>query len=499
VWLGAVQRSRRVIGDALTPVELFARLVPAGEPGFVLESVDQQGRWSRYSVVGRRPLARIEGGVGSARLVDDGGRELDRAPGILEGLSRWSRALEVRGEGLPGPFSLAWVGWVGYETARELEPSVPSSHPDDTGLPEARLILPGDLVVVDHWAQSVTLAAAALWDGRGDESSAVRAAEDALGSLIDDLASQAVLSSLARWPLLGSSEGLAHLDDGFRPGYIAGVRAAKDAIRDGEVFQVVLSHRFSLERSAGPLATYRALRLTNPSPYMYLLQDADIAIVGSSPEALATVRDGVVRTRPIAGSRPRGTNEAEDEALIAELLADPKERAEHLMLVDLARNDVGKVARFGGVSVEEFMVPERFARVIHLTSGVAGVLRDDVGAAEVLGATLPAGTLSGAPKVRAMQLIDELETTRRVIYGGVVGYIGRAGDDPAAEVMDFAIAIRTALLLGDGRVFLQAGAGIVAGSVPEREADECITKAAAVARAVAVAGRIESSESPLAH
>jgi anthranilate synthase component 1 len=489
--------ARRFAGDALTPVEAYARLVGPGEPGVILESVDQVGRWSRYSIVARRPLAQIEGSVGEARLLDARGAVLDRAPGVLVGLGRWSRALEVvEAPRVPGPFCAAWVGHVGYEVAREQEPSVPSSHPDDVGAPEARLYVFGDLVVVDHWAQSLTLVGLALLDAEAEVGSARAAAHAAVDALAADLAERTAHLSIAPWPLGEPSEGNALLDDGFAASFAERVLAAKEAIRDGEVFQVVLSHRFELSVKAGALATYRALRLTNPSPYMYLLQAPDLAIVGSSPEALASVHGDLVRTHPIAGSRPRGRDETEDEALIADLLADPKERAEHLMLVDLARNDIGRIARFGSVEVEEFMVPERFARVIHLSSSVVGRLAPGVGAVDALAATLPAGTLSGAPKVRAMQLIDELEAARRVIYGGVVGYVGRAGDDPRAEVMDFAIAIRTVLLLPDGRALLQAGAGIVAGSDPQREAAECVAKAAAVARAIAVAERLEGASAP---
>lgn len=489
--LRLVQARARYVADALTPIEVFERLVAPGETGFILESVDQQGRWSRYSVVGRRPLARIVGEVGHARLEAADGSLLDEASGILVGLRRWSQGLEVTaGDGecaMAGPFSAAFVGHVGYEAVREQEPSVPSSHPDDVGLPEARLVLAGDLAVIDHWAQSLTIASAVLVGE--DPTGAAAAARVALGRLEADLQA-ASGRRVSPWPLGDDpSEGIKLLDQGFRGPFGDAVRRAKEAIYDGEVFQVVLSHRFELATEASPLALYRALRLTNPSPYMYLIADAGGAIVGSSPEALATVRGDVVRTRPIAGSRPRGSGAVSDEALIEELLADPKERAEHLMLVDLARNDVGRVARFGSVVVDEFMVPERFARVIHLTSSVQGHLTDGVGPIDALAATLPAGTLSGAPKVRAMQLIDELESTRRVVYGGVVGYVGLDGADPSSAVMDFAIAIRTAVVLESGRVLLQAGAGIVAGSDPEREAAECVAKAAAVARAVAIADR----------
>ncbi len=489
--LAVLQVRARRVADVLTPIEAFARLVAPGEPGFILESVDQQGRWSRYSVIGRRPLARIVGSVGHAALYDHEGAVCDTSAGILEGLARWHGALGIltppETPELPGPFSVAWVGHVGYGAAREREPSVPSRHPDDVGIPEARLMLPGDLVVFDHWSQSLTLASSVLAaDGTVED------AFEALERLRDDLHRPSPgLVRPIEWPTLGSDAEELPGREHFERRYDAMVRAAHDAIRNGEVFQVVLSHRFELSLAASPLALYRALRLTNPSPYMYLVQDADASIVGSSPEALATVRGGLVQTHPIAGSRPRGRDADEDERLVAELLADPKERAEHLMLVDLARNDVGRIARLGSVTVDEFMVPERFARVIHLSSSVRGVLREGLGPIDALAATLPAGTLSGAPKVRAMQLIDELEASRRVVYGGVVGYVGLDASVSSSSVMDFAIAIRTAVWLSPGRVLLQAGAGIVAGSDPAREAAECLTKAAAVARALQMAPALD--------
>jgi anthranilate synthase component 1 len=275
-----------------------------------------------------------------------------------------------------------------------------------------------------------------------------------------------------------------------RAEYLSAVAEGKAAIRDGEVFQVVLAQRFDLDCPADALDVYRTLRASNPSPYMYLYRTTDPAgrrldVVGSSPEALVTVDSGRVLAHPIAGTRPRGATPAEDAALAEELLADEKERAEHLMLVDLARNDLGRVCRAGSVEVVDFMSVERYSHVMHLVSTVEGDLAPGCTAYDVLRATFPAGTLSGAPKPRAMELIDKLEPVRRGVYGGVVGYLDFAGD------MDMAIAIRTALL-ADGVAYVQAGAGIVADSVPEREDDECRNKAAAVLRAVATAATLRS-------
>jgi anthranilate synthase component 1 len=256
------------------------------------------------------------------------------------------------------------------------------------------------------------------------------------------------------------------------------VEVAKEHITAGDIFQVVLSQRFDVEGSVDPFAVYRALRLLNPSPYLYFLRTGHVEVAGSSPEPMVRLRDGVVTSRPIAGTRKRGETDLEDERLAADLIEDPKERAEHVMLVDLARNDVGRVAQFGSEVVEEFMTVERYSHVMHLTSQVSGTLREGLGPIDVLRATLPAGTLSGAPKVRAMEIIDDLERTRRGVYGGVVGYLDFSGN------VDTAIAIRTLIVTADGRASVQAGAGVVADSDPQAEEQECRNKAAAVLAAV---------------
>ena len=272
--------------------------------------------------------------------------------------------------------------------------------------------------------------------------------------------------------------------------YRAAVEAAKEYIAAGDIFQVVLSQRFDLELGAGPFEVYRALRLLNPSPYLYFLRFPEVTVVGSSPEPMVRLRDGVVTSRPIAGSRPRGANEDHDRLLAGELLEDPKELAEHVMLVDLARNDVGRVVRFGTEKVDELMTVERYSHIMHLTSQVSGELSAGKGPIDVLRATLPAGTLSGAPKVRAMEIIDELEPTKRGIYGGVVGYLDFSGN------LDTAIVIRTLVVGPDGRASVQAGAGIVADSDPATEDDECVHKATALLAAVAAAREMTGSGRP---
>jgi anthranilate synthase component 1 len=268
-------------------------------------------------------------------------------------------------------------------------------------------------------------------------------------------------------------------------GYQDAVVAAKEYITGGDIFQVVISQRYDVELGADPFDVYRCLRLLNPSPYLYFLRFDEVTVVGSSPEPMVRLRDGVVISRPIAGSRPRGSTESEDELAAAQLIEDPKELAEHVMLVDLARNDVGRVVHFGTEKVDEFMTVERYSHIMHLTSQVTGALREDRGPIDVLRATLPAGTLSGAPKVRAMEIIDELEPTKRGIYGGVVGYLDFSGN------LDTAIAIRTMVVAPDGRASVQAGAGIVADSDPETEDAECAHKAAALLAALAAARRVD--------
>jgi anthranilate synthase component 1 len=269
--------------------------------------------------------------------------------------------------------------------------------------------------------------------------------------------------------------------------FMASIDAAKEYIVAGDIFQVVLSQRYDLEIGAEPYDVYRALRLLNPSPYMYFLRFPEVTVVGASPEPMVRLRDGVVTSRPIAGSRPRGENEQHDRLLESELIEDPKELAEHIMLVDLARNDVGRVVRFGTEKVDELMTVERYSHIMHITSQVSGELSEGKGPIDVLRATLPAGTLSGAPKVRAMEIIDELEPTKRGIYGGVVGYIDFSGN------VDTAIAIRTMVVMPDGRASVQAGAGIVADSDPHSEDEECANKAGALLVAVTAARRMAAA------
>ncbi|WP_448629534.1 anthranilate synthase component I [Cellulomonas soli] len=480
---------RRLLADDVTPVGLYRQLA-AGRPGtFVLESAESDGTWSRFSFVGVRSRATLTVRDGRAVWVGDVPVGVPTQGDVLDVLARTLEVLRTPAvAGLP-PLTGGLVGALGWDVVRHWEPTLPAAAPDELGVPEVTLLLATDLAVVDHQDGSVWLVANAInfddTDERVDDAHA-----DAVARLD---AMQAELSGAAV-PALAGLADVAEPELEFRSTqqeFEAWVARGQEAIRDGDVFQVVLSQRLDLDCPADPIDVYRVLRTINPSPYMYYLQlqdDAghDFAVVGSSPETLVKVTDGRVVTFPIAGSRPRGATPEEDRALHDEVLADPKERAEHIMLVDLSRNDLVKVCDPASVEVVEFMAVKRYSHIMHICSTVVGRLRAGATALETLIATFPAGTLSGAPKPRAIALIDEIEPARRGIYGGTVGYFDFAGD------MDMAIAIRTALIRG-GRASVQAGGGIVADSVPALEYAESRNKAAAAVRAVQLAARLRSA------
>ena len=472
---------REVLADFETPLSAFVKLVGDRE-GFLLESVEHAERWGRFSFLGRD----------SARTFVTRGREvrwLDGAPppegvptdqGTLAALE--ALLARYRAPVLPElpPFHGGIVGWIGYDTVREIErlPNVPA---DDTGFPDAVCALAGQVVAFDHFRQRMFVIENVYPPAGSDDA--------ALDELYDGAVKRlrAAVEELGRplpyMPAVPPSADveLPAVRRNFTPAqWEAAVEAAKEHILEGDIFQVVLAQRFDLVDKVDPLAMYRVLRLVNPSPYMYVLQHPEASVVGSSPEALVQVRAGRVIARPIAGTRRRGRNEEHDRRMEAELVEHPKERAEHVMLVDLARNDLGRVVRFGTECVEELMTLERYSHVMHMTSQVAGELADDKGPIDVLRATFPAGTVSGAPKVRAMEIIDELEPTKRGPYAGVVGYVDFSGN------LDTAIAIRT-MFWRDGRAVMQAGAGVVADSVPADEDLECRNKAQALLTAAAAA------------
>ncbi|WP_069465862.1 anthranilate synthase component I [Actinacidiphila rubida] len=486
--------SRRLLADGDTPVGLYRKLAGERMGTFLLESADSGGRsWSRYSFVGVRSAATLTVRDGQAHWlgtppvgVPVDGDPLEALRATLEVLHT-PRDLTPHTPGGRPPFTGGMVGYLGYDIVRRLE-RIGDRTDDELRLPELTLLLTSDLAVLDHWDGSVLLIANAI--NHNDQDSGVdEAYADAVARL------DVMEADLAR-PVPTVPAALPHdvqFDVDWSWGgeeFKAAVEDIKERIRAGEAFQVVPSQRFHMPCGASALDVYRMLRATNPSPYMYLLRlpdpeggDQGFDVVGSSPEALVKVEDGQAMVHPIAGTRPRGATPQADTALAEELLADPKERAEHLMLVDLGRNDLGRVCEPGSVEVVDFMSIERYSHVMHIVSTVTGRVADGRTAFDVLTACFPAGTLSGAPKPRAMQIIEELEPTRRGLYGGCVGYLDFAGDS------DTAIAIRTALLRG-GTAYVQAGAGIVADSDPEAEDAECRNKAAAVLRAVAAANRL---------
>ncbi len=471
---------RRFLADAETAIGLYIKLA-ANAPGTYLLESAEQGVWSRYSFIGVRATATLTESGGQAQWVGHTPAGLPTTGDPLRALSETLRLLHTpRTDGLP-PFTSGLVGYLSYDTVRRVE-RLPDTNPRDIDIPELAFLLTSDLAVLDHHDGEVWLVANAINFDTSEESTdgwVDRAYADALAR-IEDMA--VALAQPTR-----SSATSADFDGPVpvrrqrtTEEFQTAVRSAVEEIRAGEAFQIVVSQRFEVDTTADALDIYRVLRLTNPSPYMYLLRLEGFDIVGSSPEALVTVKDGVAVTHPIAGSKPRGATPAEDAALEAELLADPKERAEHVMLVDLGRNDLGRVCEPGTVEVVEFMEVRRYSHIMHLESTVQGRVSEDRSALDVVLAAFPAGTLSGAPKVRAMKIIDELEVSRRALYGGVVGYLDFAGD------ADAAIAIRTALLQ-DGVAYIQAGCGIVADSDPGTEDEESQNKAAAVVRAISVA------------
>ncbi|WPW18756.1 anthranilate synthase component I [Streptomyces sp. HNS054] len=476
--------TRKLLADGDTPVALYRKLA-AERPGtFLLESAENGRAWSRYSFVGVRSAATLTERDGQAHWegTPPVGVPVDGDP--LAALRATLRTLHTPRDlaqdlGLP-PFTGGLVGYLGYDVVRRLEKVGPGER-DDLKLPELTMLLTSDLAVMDHWEGSVWLIANAI-NHNDLETGVDEAYADAVARL------DAMEADLAR-PV---AQPPAALPPSELPGYTAlwggpdfqeAVEDVKERIRAGEAFQVVPSQRFETPCTASALDVYRVLRATNPSPYMYLFRFDGFDVAGSSPEALVKVEDGQAMVHPIAGTRHRGATPQEDQALADELLADPKERAEHLMLVDLGRNDLGRVCEPGSVEVVDFMSIERYSHVMHIVSTVTGRVAADRTAFDVLTACFPAGTLSGAPKPRAMQIIDELEPSRRGLYGGCVGYLDFAGDS------DTAIAIRTALLR-DGTAYVQAGAGIVADSDPVAEDTECRNKAAAVLRAVHTANRL---------
>jgi len=478
---------RKLIGDSFTPVGLYKALANEKPGTFLLESAEHGQSWSRYSFVGVSSAATLRSEKGRAKWTGKPPKGV-----LLEG-DIWhvfKQTLDfLSTKPLPNlpPLTGGLVGYFAYDIVRMFE-KIPDKNPNETSVPDLLMLLATDFAVLDHVDGSVWLIANAVnYDGTDERVDF--AYEDALKRL-DSM--QALLSNPQSQSnsTFNMEAKLDYINRTKSSDYQDSVKRAINYIEAGDAFQIVLSQRFDMKTKARGLDIYRVLRATNPSPYMYYLnvpteesENTDFEIIGSSPEALVTVKDRQAMMHPIAGTRARSSDSKIDDESAIELLNDPKEKAEHLMLVDLGRNDLGRVCKPGSVEVTQFMQVEKYSHVMHLVSTVIGTLNDEISAADALKATFPAGTLSGAPKVRAMEIIDELEPVRRGIYGGALGYFDFAGN------MDVAITIRTALLK-NGVAYVQAGAGVVADSVPSSEDMECKNKAAVVLRAVAIASSL---------
>ena len=468
---------RQLVSDTLTPVSAY-RKVQWGPCSFLFESVVGGEKIGRYSFLGSDPLLQIEAYGRDVVLTRGEETERFQAKDPLQELERLIR--EHRAVHLPGlpRFCGGAVGYAGYDVVRYAE-HLPNAPHDDRRLPDLSFAFYDRMVVFDQINKTIQVVVHA----RTKDVDLRQEYERACGR-IDELCRQ-LQQGVADLQLTdinpGSEPARLQTRSNFtREQFEAAVERCKEYIRAGDIFQVVLSQRLELETQARPLDIYRALRIVNPSPFMFLLSTPSVNLVGSSPEIMLRVEDGLATVRPLAGTRRRGANEEEDKRLAEELLADPKERAEHVMLIDLARNDVGRVARYGTVNLSDVMIVERYSHVMHITSNVTGQLLPDKTALDALRAALPAGTVSGAPKVRAMQIIDELEPHRRGPYAGAVGYIDFTGN------MDTCIALRTLVMQGQ-TAYVQAGAGIVADSVPALEYQETLSKAQGLLKAIEVA------------
>jgi anthranilate synthase component 1 len=473
----------QLLADNLTPVTAFARLTERAEHAFLLESVVGQETTARYSFLAAEPYAIIEGRDQRVCVRDAASNlvnEIATRDPLAAVEAQLARHRAVRLPRLPR-FLGGAVGYIGYDVVRQYEP-LPHPPADDRGLPDLLLGLYDSLVIFDHVGKRILVVSHAHLD-RDPPPVAYEKATKRIDRLVQALSEPRLTETVEIGP--DGQPGLKFSSNLARPAFEAAVEGCQEHIRAGDIFQVVLSQRLRMETTADPFDIYRAQRVINPSPFMFYLKSPQAILVGASPEIMCRVEDGIVTNRPLAGTRRRGQTDQEDRALEQELLADPKERAEHVMLVDLGRNDVGRVAEPGSVELADLMTVERYSHVMHISSTVRGRLAKGRSAVDALRATLPVGTVSGAPKVRAMQIIDAFEPTRRGPYGGAVGYIDFAGN------MDTCIALRTLVMrpVGDGRyvVDAQVGAGIVADSVPAREYEETINKAKAMLRAIEIA------------
>jgi len=459
-----------LVADVETPVSAFAK-IDNGEPCFLFESAERNEESGRFSFIGFDPIVLFNS-------TDCAGDPLAALQEIL------SRFTFVAPADVPH-FVGGAVGYIGYDVIRFFEPTVPIHSRDDLNVPDMMFMIPRMLLVFDHRFRRLRLICNAHIDNKAAADQAYEEAEAKLRNALAKLSESRVLPPIDSKP---AAKPASPTSNTTRAEFELIVAEAKELIAAGDIFQVVLSQRFETDFIAAPLDLYRALRFGNPSPYMFCLRfDPSFAVLGSSPEVYLRVRDRTAELRPIAGTYPRGKDQAEDDRLAAELIVDPKERAEHVMLIDLGRNDLGRVAEFGSVKVTEQMVIERYSHVMHIVSHIVARLRDDKNAFEAIRATFPAGTVSGAPKIRAMQIIAKLEKARRGFYAGIVGYFGFDGSH------DSCIAIRS-IILKNKKAYLQTGAGIVADSNPAREYEECVNKAKAMLAAIARAKREQDHE-----
>jgi anthranilate synthase component 1 len=466
--------------DMETPVTVFKRFKDTSPYCFLLDSVEGGEKWARYSFIGKDPLITIRI-KGDRAVVHHRGGQTESREGnpfaVVRDILGGFRSPRVEGmPRLPG----GAVGYFGYDLVRSVE-HLPDAPADDLGLPDAHFMVADEMIVFDHLRQKLVLIV--NMPTAGDLALNYERACERLSAL-ERVIREAAPAQGKRREKREKAEGREPESNMDKAYYCSMVERAKEYILNGDIFQVVVSQRFALPVDDDPLDIYRCLRVSNPSPYMYYLKFDDTCIVGASPEMLLRYEDGVIETCPIAGTRKRGRTGQEDAALEAELLKDEKELAEHVMLVDLGRNDIGKVSEFGSVRVTEYMKVLKYSHVMHICSAVRGRLKEDLTAFDALMAVLPAGTLSGAPKIRAMEIIDEMEPTRRGPYGGAIGYISFDGN------LDCCITIRT-IVFKDQKAYVQAGAGIVADSVPETEYAESCNKAMALFKAIEEAGKLQ--------
>lgn len=459
--------SRTILSDVRTPIQVLRALMRVDSHCYILESVEDRERWGRYTILGFDPVLEFTCCEGHVSVTENGVRKemrCDDPSEVIRGIL--SRYASARVDGLP-PFTGGLVGYFSYDYIRYSEPKLQAMSLDDEGFKDADLMLFDKVIVFDNLRQTITAIAHAYCGVDGSYDAATEQVE----RMIDIIRNGQPRDNV---PAVLKSE---FREMHSKEQYCSMVEAAKEHIREGDIFQVVLSNRMDADFEGSLLDVYRILRTTNPSPYMFYFSGSDVEVAGASPETLVKLVDGELHTFPLAGTRPRGRSKDEDDRLRAELLSDEKELAEHNMLVDLGRNDLGKVSKFGTVEVERYMEIESFSRVMHIGSTVRGEIRDDKDALDAIEAVLPAGTLSGAPKIRACQIIDDLESSKRGIYGGAIGYIDLTGN------MDTCIGIRIAYKR-NGKVYVRSGAGIVADSVPANEYRECINKASAVVDAI---------------